>query len=92
MESLSNFNDSLFNALDEFKPTDKDELEEKDEDFCINCEKNTIQNIKGELICSNCGYFSGINIDNGAEWRYYGTEDSKSSDPKMWYAYKFTST
>ena len=81
MESLSNFNDSLFNALDEFKQTDKDDLEEKEEDFCINCEKNTVQNLKGELICSNCGYFSGINIDNGAEWRYYGTEDSKSSDP-----------
>ena len=81
MESLSNFNDSLFNALDEFKQIDKDDIEERDEDFCINCEKNTIQNLKGELICSNCGYFSGINIDNGAEWRYYGSEDSKSSDP-----------
>ena len=39
MESLSNFNDSLFNALDEFKQTEKDNLEEHDEDFCINCEK-----------------------------------------------------
>ena len=81
MESLSNFNDSLFNALDEFKQNDKDDAKAYDEDFCINCEKNNIQNLKGELICSNCGFFSGINIDNGAEWRYYGSEDSKSSDP-----------
>lgn len=81
MESLSNFNDSLFDALDEINQTDKNDLKAREEDFCVNCEKNTIQNLKGELICSNCGYFSGINIDNGAEWRYYGSEDSKSSDP-----------
>lgn len=82
MESLSNFNDALFNALDEFKSQGKNSTpKEIDEDFCVNCEQNTIQNIKGELICSSCGIFSGIKIDNGAEWRYYGSEDSKSSDP-----------
>ncbi len=83
MESLSNFNDALFNALDEFKSQGKDPnvIKEVDEDFCVNCEKNTVQNIRGELICRNCGIFSGIKIDNGAEWRYYGSEDSKSSDP-----------
>mgnify|MGYP001492859248 CR=1 FL=1 len=41
MESLNDFNDSLFNALDEFKQTDKDDAKAYDEDFCINCEKNT---------------------------------------------------
>ena len=81
MESLNDLNESLFNALDEFKQNEKEFIQERDENSCINCEKNTIQNLKGELICSNCGYFSGINIDNGAEWRYYGSEDSKSSDP-----------
>jgi transcription initiation factor TFIIIB Brf1 subunit/transcription initiation factor TFIIB len=37
--------------------------------------------MKGELICSSCGYFSGIKIDNGAEWRYYGADDNKQGDP-----------
>lgn len=78
MDSLSNLNESLF---DELKKSNKKILKEQDENFCINCELNTIQNIKGELICSNCGFFSGVNIDTGAEWRYYGSEDSKSSDP-----------
>jgi len=81
MDPLSNSNESLFNILNEFKKKDKCVLVERDDDFCINCESNTIQNRKGELICNNCGYFSGINIDTGAEWRYYGSEDSKSADP-----------
>ena len=33
MESLSNLNDSLFNALDEFKQNGKDEVEERDKNF-----------------------------------------------------------
>tara|TARA_B100000676_G_C18061517_1_gene838104 strand:- start:226 stop:1533 length:1308 start_codon:yes stop_codon:yes gene_type:complete len=83
MLSLNNLNQSLFDALDEYNKdeTEEEDLKQIDEDFCINCETHSIQNIKGELICSSCGYFSGIKIDNGAEWRYYGTEDSKSSDP-----------
>lgn len=83
MLSLNNLNESLFDALDEYKGEQNAEDEVKciDEDFCTNCETHGIQNIKGELICSNCGYFSGIKIDSGAEWRYYGSEDSKSSDP-----------
>ena len=83
MLSLNNLNQSLFDALEEYNRDENDAnlVRQIDEDFCTNCETHAIQNIKGELICSNCGYFSGIKIDNGAEWRYYGTEDSKSSDP-----------
>ena len=94
MLSLNKLNESLFDALDDYNLELNDELNdddklkniklkkiELDEEFCINCETNSIQNMKGELICSSCGYFSGIKIDNGAEWRYYGSEDSKSSDP-----------
>jgi len=77
------FDKELFDIIDEFKNKDKEkkELKEIDDEFCINCNQNTIKNLKGELICSLCGYFSGIKIDNGAEWRYYGSEDSKASDP-----------
>ena len=82
MLSLNSLNDSLFDALDEYKGEQNPEIvKTHDEDFCTNCETSGIQNIRGELICSNCGYFSGIKIDSGAEWRYYGSEDSKSNDP-----------
>jgi transcription initiation factor TFIIB len=82
MLSLNNLNQSLFDALEEYNGEQNEpEIVGKDEDFCINCETHSIQSLKGELICSSCGFFSGIKIDNGAEWRYYGSEDSKSSDP-----------
>ena len=82
MLSLNNLNQSLFDALEEYnKDETQQEIKQLDEDFCINCETHAIQSIKGELICSNCGYFSGIKIDNGAEWRYYGADDNHVGDP-----------
>jgi ribosomal protein S27AE len=78
MLSLNKLNESLFDALDDYNLELNDELNdddklkniklkkiELDEEFCINCENNSIQNMKGELICSSCGYFSGIKIENG---------------------------
>ena len=81
MNSLNDSNDSLFSILEDYKekPTIKKNIH--NDDFCSNCENNSIKNIKGEMICSSCGFFSGIKIDDGAEWRFYGSEDSKSTDP-----------
>ena len=45
------------------------------------CDKESIKNIKGELICTQCSKTFGIYIDSSAEWRYYGSEDTRSSDP-----------
>ena len=49
--------------------------------YCSYCNTDTKKSIKGEIICVSCGISSGNIIDNGAEWRYYGSEDSKFSDP-----------
>ena len=35
----------------------------------------------GVIICQNCGKILDTIIDLTAEWRYYGVDDSKSSDP-----------
>lgn len=35
----------------------------------------------GWTVCPSCGVQVYGNLDTGAEYRYYGTEDSKSSDP-----------
>ena len=51
-------------------------------EICINC-KNPSKNIiiEGQLICDNCGNIQEEILDYGAEYRYYGAEDTKSSDP-----------
>ena len=49
---------------------------------CRHCNKITDFKIEdGYKWCSECGENNGIFIDTTPEWRYYGSEDSKSSDP-----------
>ena len=74
---MENF-DELFECM---KPEKNEQKKIVDEDFCEFCKKKSVTNNNGELICYSCGNIKGVIIDNGAEWRYYGSEDSKSSDP-----------
>ena len=32
-------------------------------------------------LCHKCGNIKDVTLDYNAEWRYYGNEDSKMSDP-----------
>lgn len=57
-------------------------VNQNDQEKCINC--NIFSDFKiedGYKWCSECGENNGIYIDTTPEWRYYGSEDSKSSDP-----------
>jgi transcription initiation factor TFIIB len=63
---------------------DKKDIEnEKDtSEICISCNyKCDFKLEDGYKWCNLCGENNGIQIDTSAEWRYYGSEDSKSSDP-----------
>ena len=74
--------DSLFDLL---KTNVNDSQDSKPEkkiyDSCSNCKKNNLVEINGELICKECGNINCGIIDANPEWRYYGNEDSKYSDP-----------
>jgi len=60
----------------------KNENKNNDEEICINCNINIDFKIEdGYKWCSGCGENNGIYIDTTPEWRFYGSEDSKSSDP-----------
>ncbi len=48
---------------------------------CSNCQSDQLYEDQGTMICSNCAYVSSQTIDNSAEWRFYGIEDSKHTDP-----------
>jgi len=82
---MLSLNNELFdllkkNNLNEVEE-DMEEKEKVDDSFCVQCNKYSLTNRKGQLVCISCGNIEGFNIDNGAEWRYYGSEDSKGSDP-----------
>ena len=49
---------------------------------CINCKySSNFKIVDGYYWCNECGENNGLDIIESAEWRYYGSEDSKMSDP-----------
>lgn len=50
-------------------------------DFCDCCKSKNIIEKYGFYICQDCGSKNESIIDETQEWRYYGSNDSKSSDP-----------
>ena len=48
---------------------------------CINCKSKNLIEMDGYNICSDCGLYNDCIIDSGQEWRFYGNDDSKGSDP-----------
>lgn len=59
-------------------------LEDKPSNFSESlhkCNDDTIQLVDGNYICKFCNTVTGRYIDHGAEWRFYGADDSKQSDP-----------
>ena len=82
--SDDSLNDLFSLVKDNFniKKKDKDEKNEiYSTTYCYSCEEETIKNINGELICVKCSVNYGNVIENSAEWRFYGSDDSKFSDP-----------
>ena len=50
-------------------------------DRCYHCDNIELVTVNGTIVCDNCGTVNDNIIDYNAEWRYYGSEDSKYSDP-----------
>ena len=48
---------------------------------CESCDSDDLVTDNGSVICKNCGIINYCTIDSSAEWRFYGSEDSKFSDP-----------
>ena len=63
------------------KKPKKEEIKVNSDTYCSYCKQDSIKNLKGEIICIKCSRTFGNIIDNSAEWRYYGSEDSKCADP-----------
>ena len=79
LEDDTNTNTNINNNLDINKNID---LINNKEQKCINCKTSSdFKLVDGYYWCNECGESNGINIIESAEWRFYGSEDSKMSDP-----------
>ena len=48
---------------------------------CKSCNSIKIKEISGYFTCIDCGLMNESIIDSGQDWRYYGHDDHKTSDP-----------
>lgn len=85
-----NLNDDIWGMFDDFNIGDNDikdliEVKDKEENIskCIdnNCNSTEFNLEDGNYICKKCNTLQEKYIDSQAEWRYYGHEDTKTSDP-----------
>ncbi len=86
IKKKKNTDSDLFNILNDFKNNVSiDDLSENNNEIMSNCNYcnslELIQSNDGLLTCKDCGSIIDHVIDQSAEWRYYGCDDSKSSDP-----------
>jgi transcription initiation factor TFIIB len=79
--STENVNEELW-AI--FKPIqDSDEIKQvpKNIEMCSHCNSEDIITNNNEIICETCGTIQDEILSFDAEWRYYGPDDTKTSDP-----------
>ena len=71
----------ILNDFNGIKEDDK--IEEKEENIleCKNCNTNTLVFYDGGTFCNICGELQNVQYNQDQEYRYYGENDSKSSDP-----------
>ena len=66
-------------------PTKKSSIAEEEfediDDVCENCKSNQLVLLEGSMCCRDCGMINSKHIVETAEWRYYGAQDTKSSNP-----------
>ena len=58
----------------------KTQIKKDNYDECPVC-NNIYLEIEGKMVCKKCGTINDGIIDFNPEWRYYGNDDSKISDP-----------
>ena len=76
--------DNASDLLDQLKANrlDVEKMEQTiSNDVCAECSSQNIDNVNGSLVCRDCGTIFDSLLDYNAEWRFYGSDDSKYSDP-----------
>lgn len=74
---------SVYNTIkeDKIREITKHSKDEIDNDICNKCKSSNVCSNDGYITCKDCGCRNSIIVDFQQEWRYYGADDSKNSDP-----------
>lgn len=61
----------------------QEKVDNYDKNFCIYCKNILYLGDDNFMVCSNskCGIIYKDNLDQSAEWRFYGADDNQISDP-----------
>lgn len=81
---MSQVSDDLWNLLDSFHENEAPASAQEAAGsgfLCVACKSNDCSLEDGNYVCKHCGDVVERFIDTGAEWRYYGCDDSKGNDP-----------
>ena len=89
---LWNHFDKMFQQTTTTQPSPREEIEEERihdthpkqtllKSICQYCQSEDLCINMGILCCKDCGAFLEQEISSDAEWRYYGADDSKSTNP-----------
>ena len=78
--------DLCWSLLDDLKPEIEKQIpihqEFLQEDVCCEkCKSKDIVIFDGEHVCRECNVVQSRVIDDGAEWRFYGADDTRGEDP-----------
>ena len=75
----------VWNLIDEEKLENKTKINEENKfnNNCSKCNSEQLISDEGFFVCSNkkCGFILKHQIDQSAEWRFYGADDNNQNDP-----------
>jgi transcription initiation factor TFIIB len=77
---------AIWNLIDEEKIENKKKFNienNTNSKICIKCNSEQLLGDEGFYVCSNkkCAYILRNQIDQSAEWRFYGADDNNNNDP-----------
>jgi transcription initiation factor TFIIB len=81
-EDIWNMLESFRTSEENMKPSDGNSTKQTaDSDCCDACGCTNLIVDEGAHVCIACNTVQSRVIDNGAEWRYYGADDTRDGDP-----------
>ena len=79
---VSNVNESILDEDEKIEIEKSNKLKTKKENKCEGCGSINLEVYNNEkVICIDCNLVNSNIINDDKEWRYYGSNDNKSSDP-----------
>ena len=74
-------NDEIWEIMNDLKINEKKLEKIEDCSKCNTCASDNIIIYDSQYICSDCNTIQSCIIETTAEWRYYGSEDNRDTDP-----------